>query len=100
MSDEAQDDEAEDDDPDFNRRPGATAIGVLEYLVRSLVDEPDAVEIDVDEDRRGLTVRVSVAPDDMGRVIGRRGRIANAIRTLVRAAAVRDEVEVVVDFVD
>ena len=82
-----------------NLVPGATAKAVLEYLVESLVDDPDSVAIDVDEGRV-LALRVRVAPDDMGRVIGRRGRIANAIRTVVRAAAAKDGVEVDVDFVD
>ena len=82
-----------------NLVPGATAKAVLEYLVESLVDDPDSVAIDVDEGRV-VALRVRVAPDDMGRVIGRRGRIANAIRTVVRAAAARDGVEVDVDFVD
>lgn len=86
------------DDP--NRLPGATAIDVLEYLVAALVDDPDAVEISEEDDRRGLRLQVRVAPDDMGRVIGRRGRIANAIRTVVRAAAADDRVSVDVDFVD
>jgi len=81
------------------RAPAPTARAVLAYLVGSLVDDRDAVTIDVDEGRV-VALRVSVAPDDMGRVIGRRGRIANAIRTVVRAAAVRDGVEVDVDFVD
>lgn len=86
------------DDP--NRLPGATAIDVLEYLVGSLVDDPDAVDVSEEDDRRGLRLQVRVAPDDMGRVIGRRGRIANAIRTVVRAAAADDRVSVDVDFVD
>ncbi|MGI9121073.1 MAG: KH domain-containing protein [Acidimicrobiales bacterium] len=89
-----------DDIVDVNEIPGARATDVLEYLVKELVDEPDAVEIDVDDGRRGLRMRVSVAPGDMGRVIGRRGRIANAIRTVVRAAAVDDGIAVDVDFVD
>jgi predicted RNA-binding protein YlqC (UPF0109 family) len=79
--------------------PAPTARTVLEYLVAALVDDQGAVTIDVDEGRV-VALRVRVAPDDMGRVIGRRGRIANAIRTVVRAAAVRDGVEVDVDFVD
>jgi predicted RNA-binding protein YlqC (UPF0109 family) len=86
------------DDP--NRLPGATPIDVLEYLVGSLVDDPDAVDVSEEDDRRGLRLQVRVAPDDMGRVIGRRGRIANAIRTVVRAAAADDRVSVDVDFVD
>ena len=90
----------DDDDDAGNRVPGATATEVLEYLVKALVDDPDAVEIDVDEDRRGLRMQVRVGPGDMGRVIGRRGRLANAVRTVVRAAAVDDRVSVDVDFVD
>ena len=81
--------------------PTATAIDVCEHLVRSLVDDPDAVSIEPEERRRGgYTLRVNVAQDDMGRVIGRRGRTAQAVRTVVAAAAVRDGVEVDVDFVD
>ena len=82
-----------------NLVPAASARAVLEYLVESLVDDPDSVSIEVDEGRQ-IALRVRVAPDDMGRVIGRRGRIANAIRTVVRAAAARDGAEVDVDFVD
>jgi predicted RNA-binding protein YlqC (UPF0109 family) len=90
--------EAEDLDTG-NLVPAASARAVLEYLVESLVDDPDSVSIEVDEGRQ-IALRVRVAPDDMGRVIGRRGRIANAIRTVVRAAAARDGAEVDVDFVD
>lgn len=96
---EPDQDEAEGGD-EGDDLPGARATDVLEYVVRALVDEPDAVEVDVHEDRRGLRMQVSVAPGDMGRVIGRRGRMANAIRTVVRAAAVNDGVAVDVDFVD
>jgi predicted RNA-binding protein YlqC (UPF0109 family) len=92
---------AEHDDP--NALPAATARAVLEFLTKAMVDEPDSVEIDVEERRSrqpGYTLAVRVAPGDMGRVIGKRGRIANAIRTVVRAAAVRDDVYVDVDFVE
>jgi predicted RNA-binding protein YlqC (UPF0109 family) len=75
------------------------AEGVLEYLIRSIVEEPDEVRIQISGDER-CTFSVTVADGDMGRVIGRRGRVANAIRTIVRAAAVRDETEIDVDFVD
>ena len=97
---EGADEDADEDADDPNRLPGATAIEVLEYLVGTLVDDPDAIEISEEDDRRGLRLQVRVAPDDMGRVIGRRGRIANAIRTLVRAAAADDGISVDVDFVD
>ncbi len=93
-------DDDEGDADDANQLPGATATDVLEYLVKALVDDEDAVEVDVDEDRRGLRMQVRVGAGDMGRVIGRRGRIANAIRTVVRAAAAPDGVAVDVDFVD
>ena len=94
------DEEDEDDSDDVNRIPAATARAVLDFLVRALVDAPDSVEVDAVEGRRGVILRVSVAPGDMGRVIGKRGRTANAVRTVTRAAAVRDGVEVDVDFVD
>ena len=97
---EDDDDEFEDDGDDANRIPAATARAVLDYLVRALVDDPDSVQVDAVEGRRGVSLRVSVAPGDMGRVIGKRGRTANAVRAVTRAAAVRDGVEVDVDFVD
>ena len=76
-----------------------TAHDVLEYLIKSLVNDPEAVYIEASGDKRCI-FSVSVAEDDMGRVIGRRGRVANAIRTVVRAAAVSDDTEIDVDFVD
>ncbi|HMK12851.1 MAG TPA: KH domain-containing protein [Acidimicrobiales bacterium] len=105
FDDEYDDDEFDDGDEadeadDVNRIPAATARAVLDYLVRALVDDPDSVEVDAVEGRRGVSLRVSVAPGDMGRVIGKRGRTANAVRAVTRAAAVRDGVEVDVDFVD
>lgn len=77
-----------------------TAKAVLEYIVAALVEDEDAVRVDVDDSKRTLQLEVRVGPDDMGRVIGRRGRVANAIRTLTRAAAARDGVEIDVEFVD
>jgi predicted RNA-binding protein YlqC (UPF0109 family) len=84
---------------DANEGSSEVAVDVLEYLVKALVDDPDAVEIEIFDDRRGTKMAVSVGPGDMGRVIGRRGRLANAIRTVVRAAA-DDGTVVDVDFVD
>jgi uncharacterized protein len=88
------------DEVDGNTVPAATAISVLDLLVTSLVDEPDAVRIDPIQQRGRVRLEVRVGPDDMGRVIGKRGRVANAIRTIVRAAAVRDGVDVDVEFED
>jgi uncharacterized protein len=87
-------------DDDDGADPAPTAISVLDLLVTSLVDDPEAVRIDPIEQRGRVRLEVRVGPDDMGRVIGKRGRVANAIRTVVRAAAVRDGVEVDVEFED
>lgn len=80
--------------------PAATATAVLEHIVRGIVDDPDAVVVDAQEGRHRVRLEVQVGPGDLGRVIGRRGRTAQSIRTVVRAAAARDGVEVDVDFVD
>jgi predicted RNA-binding protein YlqC (UPF0109 family) len=88
------------DDTEGNTAPAATATSVLDLLVTSLVDDPEAVRIDQIEQRDRVRLEVRVGPDDMGRVIGKRGRVANAIRTVVRAAAVRDGVDVDVEFED
>jgi predicted RNA-binding protein YlqC (UPF0109 family) len=97
----AVDDNAVDDDvDDGNDLPGAHAIDVLAYLVESIVEDPDGVEVELDDTGSRVRLNVTVSPGDMGRVIGKRGRVANAIRTVVRAAAVRDELEVDVEFVD
>lgn len=60
---------------------------LVEYLARELAEEPDLVEVDVLAGRSTITVELRVSPNDMGRVIGRGGRVANAIRTLLRTAA-------------
>jgi uncharacterized protein len=86
---------------DYNRVKGGTARAVLEYVAKSIVDDPDGVVIELEEGRRGdVRLSLHVSPDDMGKVIGRRGRVAQAIRTLVRAAGAREGVEVGVDIVD
>ncbi len=83
-----------------NDVPAPTATAVLEHVVRSIVDDPEAVRVVGADGRHRVRLEVTVGPGDLGRVIGRRGRTAQSIRTLVRAAAVRDGVEVDVDFVD
>ena len=98
--DDADLDDAPTDDDGDEAEPAPTAISVLDLLVTSLVDDPDAVRIDPIEQRGRVRLEVRVGPDDMGRVIGKRGRVANAIRTVVRAAAVRDGVDVDVEFED
>jgi predicted RNA-binding protein YlqC (UPF0109 family) len=93
------DDDEDDDADDVNTVTAASARAVLEYLARAVVDDPDGVDVEVEEGRP-VTLSVHVSEGDMGRVIGKRGRVANAIRTVVRAAAARDGVEVDVEFVD
>lgn len=79
--------------------PNARA--VLEYLVKQVVDAPDEVTVSTSEGRRGgVQLDVRVGDGDMGRVIGKRGRIAQSIRTVVRAAAVKDDTTVDIEFVD
>jgi predicted RNA-binding protein YlqC (UPF0109 family) len=76
------------------------AVAVLSHVVRSIVDDPSAVQVDGTEGRNRVRLEVRVGPGDLGRVIGRRGRTAQSIRTVVRAAATRDGVDVDVDFAD
>jgi len=77
------------------------AVSVLTYVVKQVVDNPDAVSVSTTEGRRGgLQLDVRVGDGDMGRVIGKRGRIAQSIRTVVRAAAVKDGAQVDIEFVD
>jgi len=73
---------------------------VLEHVARSIVDDPEGVTVEVAESRGGVRLSLHVAQGDMGRIIGRRGRTAQALRTLVRAAAARDGQEASVDIVD
>ena len=77
-----------------------TAVAVLEHIVRSIVDQPDQVSVEevTDEGKHRLDVRV--ADGDLGRVIGRRGRTAASIRTVTRAAAARDDVDLDIEFLD
>jgi predicted RNA-binding protein YlqC (UPF0109 family) len=99
VDDDELDDDATDE-VDANSVPAPTATSVLDLLVTSLVDDPDAVRIDPIQQRDRVRLEVRVGPDDMGRVIGKRGRVANAIRTIVRAAASRDGVQVDIEFED
>ena len=74
---------------------------LLVYLARSLVDHPDSVKVEeFEEDDGTLVLELSVAPDDYGQVIGRGGRTAQALRTVVKAAAVKDNRRVLVDIVE
>jgi predicted RNA-binding protein YlqC (UPF0109 family) len=73
---------------------------LLAYLARELVDEPDAVRVETEERDEGVVLVLHVAEGDVGKVIGRNGRIARALRTLVRAASPRDGRRVFVEIAD
>jgi predicted RNA-binding protein YlqC (UPF0109 family) len=73
---------------------------LLAYLARELVDDPAAVRVEEEEREDALVLVLHVAPDDIGKVIGRQGRIARALRTLVRASSVRDGRRELVEIAD
>jgi predicted RNA-binding protein YlqC (UPF0109 family) len=73
---------------------------VLEYIARALVDDPDAVEVTAVEGERSLILQLKVAQEDMGKVIGKRGRIARAIRSVIRAAGSRQGISTLVEIVE
>jgi predicted RNA-binding protein YlqC (UPF0109 family) len=73
---------------------------LLEFLVKALVEDPQAVVVEELEEDGDLIYEITVAEEDLGRVIGKGGRIANAIRTIAKAAAVRIDRRVIVDILD
>ena|SRR5487761_2514920 len=96
----ASDEAAEEYVDRINQVEGGAAKAVAEHVARSIVDDPDAVVVDVAADRAGIRLSLHVAPGDMGRIIGKRGRVAQALRSLVRAAAAKDGTDASVDIVD
>ncbi|MBU3840783.1 MAG: KH domain-containing protein [Candidatus Ruminococcus intestinipullorum] len=72
---------------------------LVEVIAKALVDHPESVEVSEREDGRTTIIEVRVAEGDMGKVIGKQGRIAKAIRAVVKAAATKEEKKVVVDIV-
>ena len=67
---------------------------LLEYIIKSIVAEPDEVKITEENSDEGLLIKLEVASDDKGRVIGRQGRVAQALRTLLRVKAAREDTRV------
>jgi len=100
VDDEFDDEEEIGEGNEISDVEGGTPLAVLTYLAKSLSNDPESVVIDTEERRGGLRMSLHVAPDDMGRVIGRRGRTAQAIRTLVNVAGAKDGVQASVDIVD
>ncbi|HEB12435.1 MAG TPA: KH domain-containing protein [Actinobacteria bacterium] len=72
---------------------------LLEYLARALVDKPDAVKVNVIEGEKSSILQLNVDAEDVGKVIGKRGRIAKAIRAVVKASAIRDGKKAIVEII-
>lgn len=102
MSDDLDDDYEDDDFEDEvgaegNRIVGARARAVVEHVARSLAEEPDEIDVEVQERRGDITLLLHANPSDVGRLIGRRGRVIQAIRQLARAAGATEGVRASVD---
>ena len=80
---------------------GSIVKNVVEYIVTQIVEDTKSVKVDIaDSDDENVTIEVSTSPDDMGRVIGKRGRVARAIRTVAQAAADEEGLQSSVEFID
>ena len=75
-------------------------VELVKYVAQSLVEKPDAVDVKAVETEEGITIELRVDADDMGKVIGKQGRIAKAIRTVVKAASAKSEKPVFVEIVE
>ncbi|MBQ9867504.1 MAG: KH domain-containing protein [Lachnospiraceae bacterium] len=73
---------------------------LVEVMAKALVDKPEAVQVTEEVDGKHITVKLKVDPSDMGKVIGKQGRIAKAIRAVVKAASTRDDTYVDVDIIE
>jgi predicted RNA-binding protein YlqC (UPF0109 family) len=80
---------------------GSIVKNVVEYIVAPIVEDPKSVKVDIsDSDDESVSIEVRTSPDDMGRVIGKRGRVARAIRTVAQAAADEEGLQSSVEFID
>ncbi len=104
MSDHDHDDEEYGDDDevaaDGNRIIGGRAKAVVEHVTRSIADEPDAIEVDMIERRDEVSLLVHADKGDMGRLIGKRGRVVQALRQVTRAAGAAEGIRASVDIVE
>jgi uncharacterized protein len=73
---------------------------LVEFLARALVEDPDAVQVEEVTENGELVLEVTVGPEDLGRLIGKGGRVANAIRTVAKAASARSDRRVLVEFIE
>lgn len=95
--DHYDDDEVADDG---NRMIGGRAKAVVEHVTRSIADEPDAVEVEMTERRGEVSIIVHADKSDMGRLIGKRGRVVQALRQVTRAAGAAEDIRASVDIVE
>jgi predicted RNA-binding protein YlqC (UPF0109 family) len=75
-------------------------VDLVKYIAQALVDTPEEVRVSQREEEDAYVIELTVAPDDMGKVIGKQGRIAKAIRTVVKAASAKSDKKYIVDIVD
>lgn len=73
---------------------------LVKYIAQSLVDKPEEVKVTQSENDKSIIIELSVSPDDMGKVIGKQGRIAKAIRTVVKAATTRSKKKYIVEIIE
>ena len=98
LEDEPDDDYGDDEiAPEGNRAAGGRAKAVVEHVARHLVDDPDGVFVDANERRDTVTLLIHASPGDMGRIIGKRGRVIQALRQVGRAAGSTEGVRITVD---
>lgn len=72
---------------------------LVKFIAMNLVDEPDQVKVELKDSERSAVIELSVAPEDMGKVIGKQGRIAKAIRTVVKAASIKENKKYIVEII-
>jgi uncharacterized protein len=98
LEQEPEDDYADDEiAPEGNRAAGGRAKAVVEHVARHLVDDPEGVFVDANERRDTVTLLIHASPGDMGRIIGKRGRVIQALRQVGRAAGSTEGVRITVD---
>jgi predicted RNA-binding protein YlqC (UPF0109 family) len=100
VSDPGIDDDVDEIAPEGNRIVGARARAVVEHVARAVAEDPDAVEVDLEERPGEVQLLVRTNPSDMGRLIGKRGRVIQALRQVTRAAGAAEGVKANVDVLE
>jgi predicted RNA-binding protein YlqC (UPF0109 family) len=97
LDDDFEDDDFDDENDDGNTVKGARARDAVEHIARHLVDDPDGVFVDANDRGGSVTLLVHASPGDLGRIIGKRGRVIQAVRQVARVAGSTEDVRVTVD---